>query len=391
MIKKFNRVLICIDSLFRIIKNKVISKKSVKGKKILIVFQQVFGDAIIISNALNRYVNLYSSQEGYSLKVVANPSIIKFMKETLPIDPNLVFEEINFKDFVNNFRYYRMIVKKYEDVDTIIVPGTSLSAEIFSCAINARRKVGLVRYTDIKHPLIMAVFAKYAYTEIVRPEKDLMMLQRHRLLLNYLGDLDYKSRLPRMLCIDNKENNKWKYCVVCPGASIMEKCWPIERYVDLIDYIVENKNLDVYLCGGKGEEHFGNIVEKNVKTPTRIYNVIGKTDFKEWVSIIQGSEFVVGNDSATVHIAAASLKKAICIAGVYDKYQFFPYKVDLLEEDEFLPITICKDKECAWCRSIGYYCGYKNEECSKRIKDNKCALCIDDIHLKEVIDEINKL
>ena len=159
MIKKFNRVLICIDSLFRIIKNKVISKKSVKGKKILIVFQQVFGDAIIISNALNRYVNLYSSQEGYSLKVVANPSIIKFMKETLPIDPNLVFEEINFKDFVNNFRYYRMIVKKYEDVDTIIVPGTSLSAEIFSCAINARRKVGLVRYTDIKHPLIMAVFA----------------------------------------------------------------------------------------------------------------------------------------------------------------------------------------------------------------------------------------
>jgi ADP-heptose:LPS heptosyltransferase len=60
---------------------------------------------------------------------------------------------------------------------------------------------------------------------------------------------------------------------------------------------------------------------------------------------------VIGNDSATLHIAAAHRVKAICIAGIYDKFHFFPYLVDELDEGDRLPETVYVDMPCAYCRT----------------------------------------
>ena len=60
---------------------------------------------------------------------------------------------------------------------------------------------------------------------------------------------------------------------------------------------------------------------------------------------------VIGNDSATLHIAAAHRVKAICIAGIYDKFQFFPYLVDELDEGDRLPEEIFLYMPWAFCRT----------------------------------------
>ena len=65
----------------------------------------------------------------------------------------------------------------------LIVPGTSLSAEIFSTISRANRKIGLLRCMNVEKPIPMAIFYKIAYTEKVIPPTDMMILQRHRLLL----------------------------------------------------------------------------------------------------------------------------------------------------------------------------------------------------------------
>lgn len=98
---------------------------------------------------------------------------------------------------------------------------------------------------------------------------------------------------------------------------------------------------------------------------------------------------VIDNDSATLHIAAAHRVKAICIAGIYDKFQFFPYLVDELDEGDRLPETVYVDMPCAYCRTKGYFAGYGNEACKKEIEQKKCALCIDAISvemLKDIIE-----
>ena len=106
---------------------------------------------------------------------------------------------------------------------------------------------------------------------------------------------------------------------------------------------------------------------------------------------MQHARFVFGNDSATIHIAAATQTPSVCIAGAYDKNQFFPYAVDEMAEDDVLPITLLKDVQCRNCRTKSYHAGYGNGECLYRIKNGQCASCIDDISEYEVKCSIKAL
>ncbi len=384
-----NRALIAIDALFTNLLNKF--KRNNNNKEILIVFQQVFGDSIILSNSIERYTNIFPRKEGYKITLVARSYIINFINEVLPQIEKIQKEPIDFKRFLEDYPYYRKIKNRYSsDYGIVIVPGTSLSGEILASICTARRRIGLVRSYPIKWPLVMRIFSNLAYTEKVVPSKKLMMLQRHRLLLNYLGDRSYQASLPKLLPQDKVIKDD-KYCVICPGASSYVKCWPIERYAAIVDYIIEKYNYTIYLCGGTDEKKYEEKLIQLVKNKKAIISFIGKSNFKEWSSIVQYASLVLGNDSATMHLAAASRRRAICIAGVYDKFQFFPYKVDYLKENDRLPITVFHDKKCAWCRTVGYFAGYGNKICKKQIDSGKCALCIDEISIKEVKSAIDNI
>lgn len=387
MLKVIERSCIVIDALWR----NQFSRKCAENKHILIVFHQVFGDSVILQSSLAEYVKLFPQQDGYTIKLLARPSVLKFMKANLILPDEIVYEEVDFKRFLADYHYYRMIVEKYHNTaSTLIVPGTSLSGEIFSTANNAARKIGLVRCKDVVSPYIYKVFYDRAYTEKVRPDKDDMMLQRHRLLVHYLGDKSYKAKLPELIK-QNRVIMEDSYVVMCPGSSKLEKCWPIECFAEVADYIADHYYMNIHLCGGTDEAHFTQELIGLVKNKAHIISHIGKTSFKEWSSIVEYAGLVLGNDSATMHLAAAHRRKSICIAGVYDKYMFFPYKVDERKEGDRLPVTIQKDMPCEYCRTIGYDAGYGNKQCKSRIKANQCATCIEKITVAEIIEQVDKI
>lgn len=370
----------------------VAHKKKLKtsNKRVLIVFQQIFGDGVVIQNSLSSYTDLYPKSEGYEITFIVRPSVLAFMKDTLALPREINFESVNFKKFLEDYRYYKGVIRKYKNYASIlIVPGTSLSAEIFSASVNADRKIGLVRSFPVTKPFINSYFYKRAYTETVVPGKEDMMLLRHRKMLNYLGLSTYRAKLPSLLPKD--KIIKGNYAVCCPGSSKMEKCWPTDRFVTVINYVNDKYKLPVHLCGGSDEIEFAEEIISVVERPDMVISHIGKTTFSDWSAIVQHADLVIGNDSATMHLAAASRRKAICIAGVYDKYQFFPYMVDELNEDDRLPITILKDMPCEWCRTRGYDAGYGNKKCKNRIDQNLCSICIYYITVKEVVEAIDNL
>lgn len=374
IMKLISRALIAMDAFIKGHK-----KGKVNNKNILIVFQQALGDSVILQSSLSAYPKLF---QGCKIVMVVQPSVLAFMKENLPLPSEIEFEAVDFKKFLADYGYYREVVERYKNfAGTVIVTGTSLSAEVFTSAMNASRKIGLVRPVDLTKPLIMAVFAKLAYTERVRPNKEDMMLQNHRRLVHYLGDKDYKARLPQLL---KKERIiETSYAVICPGASLTEKCWPVERFAEVADMLVEKFGLEIHLCGSKGEERFGEEMKKLSSHPEKIVSHIGTTSFSDWSAIVQHAEIVIGNDSATMHIAAAARVKSVCIAGVYDRNSFFPYQVDELDEGDVLPTTLLKDMPCQWCRTVGYYAGFGNDECKKRIDEGRCATCVDLVTVEE--------
>ncbi len=383
-----NRALIALSAISHATLHKSTMSNS---KNVLIVFQQIFGDAIVISESLRHYADLYSHSEGYEITFIARSSVIAFMEETVGFDSRIKVESVDFKRLVDDYNYYKKVVSKYRDyASVLIVPGTSLSAEIFSCACNADRKIGLVRSIPVTRPFINKFFYNHAYTETVIPDRGDMMLQRHRLLLNYLGLRNYKAKLPNLLPKD-KIINESRYVVCCPGSSKIEKCWPTDRFATVIDHIIEKYDIKVHLCGGADEAEFETRIKLISKYPDKIESHIGKTSFSDWSAIVQHANLVIGNDSATMHLAAASRRKAICISGVYDKYQFFPYKVDELDEGDRLPVTMIKDMPCEWCRTKGYDAGYGNEDCRKQIGMGGTAICVMQIAVETVIKEVDKL
>ena len=49
-------------------------------KRVLLVFQQVFGDSIILLPALEGYMELFHKRKGYDVTMICLPSIKKFLE-----------------------------------------------------------------------------------------------------------------------------------------------------------------------------------------------------------------------------------------------------------------------------------------------------------------------
>lgn len=359
-------------------------KSDVNNKNIVIIFQQVFGDAVILLSTLKEYEKLFPQSDGYHIKLLLRPQILCFLNDIAELPNNIEYIPIEFKNIVNDYDYFKGVVNEHcVNIEYVIVPGTSLSAELLSSASNARRRIGLVQAFQRHWPPHMWLFQKLAYSEKVIPKIDEMMLQRHRRLLHYLGYTEFKAILPVLKY--QKSIIQEKYIVIAPGASSYVKCWPLDRFVLLVEYIVDKYNISVFLCGSKEDKYRSEYISDRLNNNSKVHNYVGKLKFYEWSSLIQHADLVIGNDSATIHLAAAHKTKAICIAGVYDKYQFFPYRIDV---KDVLPVAVFKEKECSWCRTKGYYAGYGNKKCSNAIKEGKPAKCISEIDVKDVTDEI---
>lgn len=381
------RILIAIYAIWRNLINRISPRCGQEGQ-VLILFQQVFGDAVVLTSALQGYVDLFVKQKGMKVTLLCKPAIAKFFDEVASIPPEIKVETVDFKRSFDDFGYFKDISRKYRCyANLVIAPGSSLSAELLSTTLMAKRRVGLVNVIRRKWPPQLVIFERLAYTEIVVPDLGSMMIQRHRMLLNYLGLDGFKGKLPRL--IKQTRIIRGNYCLICPGASSPVKRWPVDRFAKVADYLVERYNTDIYLCGGTEEEQAAKELISLSTYPERIINRVGKSLFREWASMVQYAKIVVGNDSATLHMAAAYRVPSVCIAGVYDKFQFFPYLVDELDEEDRVPETVYVDMLCAYCRAKGYFAGYGNEECKKTIRFGNCALCIDSISIDSVKEKID--
>lgn len=382
------RILIALYALWKYQLNRF-SKKNRKEESVTIVFNGIFGDAIILLSALHGYIELYS-RKGRKVRLICRPVIKKFWDEIADLPKEVEIEEVDFKKFVESFSYYKNVVDKYSsNIDLLVAPGSSLSVDLFSTSVNAYKKVGLLATYKIRKPFYMALFKRLAYTDPVIPPKGTMMIQRQRYLLQHLGLLDFKGKLPTIKRQDRIITGD--YCVICPGSSAKEKRWPTERFAEIADYIIEKYDWEIHVCGGADEIEDCNKMISLSKYPKRFVNHSGKTSFKEWSSIVEYAKIVIGNDSATMHFAAAHRVKAVCIAGVYNKFKFFPYCVDELGNNDFLPECANVDMPCEHCVPQGYHYGFNNPECKSMVENGHCALCVEMVTIEDVIQHITKL
>ena len=109
---------------------------------------------------------------------------------------------------------------------------------------------------------------------------------------------------------DQLKSGRW--IAINPCASKPERNWPIARFLQLIDKIKSNWDVDVVLTGGTNASEVA--IAKNIEINADILNLVGKTTPKQLAAVLARAEVLVAPDTGPVHIAVA---QNIPVVGLY--------------------------------------------------------------------------
>ena len=154
------------------------------------------------------------------------------------------------------------------------------------------------------------------------------------------------------------------------GIEAKIKHWPVEKFVLLIDKIIEKYKVIVIILGDLKEKDLFLSLEKQIQD--KAVNLIGKTTLSQSAAIIYKSDIFIGNDGGPLHIAASLGKKTISFFGPVDPKVYGPYP-----PDEKRHIVLRRTLECSPCyRRFRLDPCQRNKECLEKIDLNEALSAV---------------
>jgi heptosyltransferase-2 len=111
---------------------------------------------------------------------------------------------------------------------------------------------------------------------------------------------------------------------LCPGSiNSRAKRWPAERFAQLADRLIEERNANLLLIGSREEMGVAKEVRAHMKHQP--IDLIGNTDLAEAVAMVSVADLVVSNDTGPAHIASALGRPTLVIFGPTNPLTTRPY------------------------------------------------------------------
>jgi heptosyltransferase-2 len=197
----------------------------------------------------------------------------------------------------------------------------------------------------------------------VLPEYDESKIQRNpNLYLDDEEDVFYKN-----FHLKNKN-----YITVAPGSKWATKRWTVEGFAELINELINRKEV-VVLIGSEEDREYADEILKKVEKKSEVVNIIGKTNLRQSFSIIKHSKILISNDSAPVHMAVAFNTPVVEIMGpTVKEFGFYPFRNGIVVETQGL--------SCRPCGLHGHQeCPIKTHECMTKISAKEVLKAMDDL------------
>ncbi len=99
---------------------------------------------------------------------------------------------------------------------------------------------------------------------------------------------------------------------VSPTHRRLERQWPIERYAELADKLVREKNAAIVWIWGPGEEEFVKNTKALCKEPMLM---APKTTFRELAAFLANCDLFIGNSNGPSHVAVANTLSSLQLHG----------------------------------------------------------------------------
>ena len=272
--------------------------------------------------------------------------------------------------------------------DVLLNMHASMSANLISMMISSQRKIGFdkERSRDKQH-----LFCN----EFIPAKKNQHVADGMADFVNHLTNVN-SPPLWEPLNLNPEEDEIKKYidenkvtCLISPCSSQRygkeyNRSWPIENFIEVIEHLLEQKNIQVIVTGGLSETE----VEYSKKIDSEDFNedfvnLIGKTSIRGMAAIIKHSQFVISPDSGPAHIGTVMNKPVIGLYAMSNLNRSGPYysgKWTINKYPEALEIFEGKNIESSkWGQKV------KDPKAMQLIKVNDVISKID-----EVISYVNE-
>jgi ADP-heptose:LPS heptosyltransferase len=320
-----------------------------KKEGVLLVRLDLIGDFVLWLDSAQAYRQLYPTTK---ITLAVNSSCAE-LAEALPHWDKVI--SVNVQKLRIDYLYrLRMLASlRWRNFSTAIQPTFSREfvGDLVVRASIAKTRVG---YSGDTNNISSKIKEKtdYWYSELVPNDPQYKMeLNINAHFVRILGNTDFRSNLPTIppaIGVRAQLNFIDPYVVVAPGASWGPKMWPVAHFAAVINGLVAEFDIDVVLCGGPEDIAVCSDLEQLVY-PVKVTNLSGRTTLTELVEIIRRATLVLSNDSAPVHIAAATNTSAVCVVGGGHFGRFLPYVCEQAPKGQ-IPSSINYEMGCYGCR-----------------------------------------
>lgn len=349
------------------------------NKKLLIVRLDAIGDYILFRNFIKELKESVLFLE-YDIYMLCNSSWYDLANS---LDKKYIkkFISCNLNEYNQNNWYKEKLFEKLNmySFDTIIHPTYSRTFSV-DCLINRVKASNKIGYNGDLSNITFEEKNRTDkfYTKLISSEKKKVFeFERNKYFCEKLLNESIKLKKPIIKLPKNNISEyvdpSKEYVVLSIGASHQSRKWHINNYVKVTQFIIDEMNLEVVLCGGILELEDSKIFASKIKR--NFINLIGKVSLYEVCKIINNSLFVISNDTGLAHISLALNKKTIVIMNGNHFGRFFPYSYEL-----------SSNFQCV--------CPFEYENRLYEFKEkfyNGSNININKIHYKKVINAIEKI
>jgi len=308
----------CLDAIAPLVKKSV----SIEGRsvaKVLVVAGGGIGDLIGLLPAISA---LHENFPRATITLLASPlstGVLELYPLRSAIDEVVLYEpEARHRGLVAKLMLIRSLRKRGFDLSYAASRGHGMREEmVMTYLIGAPMRLG---FTLGKTGYLNTRTVEFSANESI-PRQNLELLRAQGLKVRGEAiDLEVPRKgLEGVYAFLEQYGLKGgtSFFVIHPGASWQGfvKCWPVEKYIELIGALVKQGGQKVVVIGSREEEAMGRAISRVFREDTSVINAIGKTSLMQAAGLISLARLFIGNDSGPLHLAQAFNVPVVAIFG----------------------------------------------------------------------------
>jgi len=342
--------------------------------RVLVVRVDAIGDFMLWLDSARELRRLYPP-DGYQITLIGNRRWTALAREMPCFDE---VWEIDRRSFVLDPLYRYRILRRVAlgGFSVALYPTFSrdfLWGDALVRASGADSRIGLSGNMDLLTPVGIRLSNRW-YTTLHEASKVPMMeLRRNAEFMRSLGLTCFRAGMPRLEVRKPlpRELRGRDFYVLCPGASHANKRWPPANFAEIATRIFAHTGWMGVICGSLDEA--GLVRRLRAATAVPLEDFTGRTTIGGLAAILAGARLVLGNDTGTIHMAAAVGVDSICVVGGGQPGRYFPYETESCEDAHF-PQRVEHPMSCFGC----------NWRCIYNVTGGAALPCVSNVPIEAV-------